>query len=268
MTEKAITSETPEEYKADESKYFRNIEGAKQKGPSATDRALIDKHLPSEEKKHQILERYEKGFNKTSRSGAFSKPNAGPAIFPNSLKFASEFIDENTPKGWKPAEPLPVPTEQTRQPAYKVPRAEAVITDICIDCLEPVDIRAGAKYHLSFAVMAENQPMKLQAMGLEYGALVICVEHEKCAQKARTMGQASTPLVLVKGGSLTSEEDIRVAQKYNFPIHLHNGSEATLGQWNLIKRQARIEEQIQDYLIKADKHGDVYTKNRVKEDAV
>lgn len=264
MTDNKPVSETPAEYKAEESRYFRNVGAPKGAGKSATDADLVEKILPPDEHKHQILDRYERGFTKSSRSGAFSKAGSGPAIFPNGLGFASEFIDSMTPKREKPKEEMKPLREQTR--AVDVPKAAAVIVNRCIDCME--ETGPGDNVVPAMRFMLSDDEHKHFAMGVKYGDIVLAVEHYKCWNKANNDGQNAVPLVLAVGANLTLEEDIRIANKYGFSTNLHDGHERTLGQWLMLVRQDRLETNIEKILMAADKDDPLfYPAKKPKSDA-
>jgi hypothetical protein len=267
MTDDLLKPETKEEYQRNESEYFRNVGAPKGAGRSAIDPREVASRLPPQEEKLKLLDRFERGFDKTSRSGAFSKAGAGPAIFPNGRKFAMDFIDEMTPKRAKPEEAKRPITEQTRP--VDAPKAAAVIDGICIDCMKPIDLQPGAKIvpWMKFCTAicpVSGQPdfLKLFSMGIKFGDPVLGFEHFDCWDKAQKEGRNATPLALVQGGSLTSMEDIAIAVKYGFPVNLHDGQERTMGQWNMVKRQARIDKNLEDYMIALDKTSPIYAKNR------
>lgn len=264
MSQPKFDSETKQEYKQNESEYFKNLSGPGQgAGLSATDRALIDQHLPSAEQESIILDRFERGFTKSSRSGAFSKPGAGPAIFPNGLDFASKFIDDHTPKREKPkpdAKPL---TEQTRR--VDVPPPAATIT-MCLDCEKQVDTKEPFVGFMTI-MMDPTKQDKYTAMGVKFGDIVIGVEHHSCLKRGEELGKNATPLVLAFGGELTSAEDIRIAAKYGFPVNLHNCQERTLGQWQLACRKERMEATLERYLLAADKNDPLIFNAARKKDA-
>jgi len=247
MTEFKIKPETKKEYEEDTKKYFRNIGAPKQQGKSAEDFSEVEARLPSAKDKHKILERYTKGFTKTSRSGAFSKPNVGPAIFPSGLDFASKFIDEMTPKGIKPKEqPKPDISKEAKPTGGFLPKARAVITDICLDCMQPP---TKDNWVIGLHIILEVDDLKLFAMKCKTGDVVLNCECKRCYDNAQVMGMMETPLALVFG-KLFTDEDIRIANRCGFQLpNVHDGSEKTLGQWNMIKRRVRLEENLVNYLI-------------------
>lgn len=275
MTTKEPDFKTPEskkEYEIDAAKYWRNISDTSPKNHSekiaADDPRVIDPHLPSREAQYKMEQYYEKGYTKTSRSGAFTnKPNASAAIFPNGLRFASDFIDEEcTPGVYQPQQERPVIKEQTRH--VDTPRSTATI-DVCMDCLKPVDLSKASEIICGLTIplpIKLGQPdfEKLSAMGLEPGDIVNYFVHMTCHKAAEKLGLDATPLVLVKHGQLTNEDDVRVANKHGFALQLHNGSETTLGQWEMLKRTERMKEQLEDYLINCDKDSYIYRSNREK----
>jgi hypothetical protein len=241
-----LKPETKEHYEADAAKYWKNIESAKHSGVSADDLAVADGHLPSPRLRAAHADRLAKGFDKTSRSGArVDSSNAVPAIFPGGLKSASDFIDEMTPGKYKPQEEMKPPKEQKRPTGF-FPKP-AVVLDRCLDCMEPMG--SHQQYVLGMTVVLEEDSQKLFAMGVKHGDLIVYNICCPCFDKAKELTRDNTPLVLVFGGALTDENDIRIAQKYNFPVNLHSGSEKTRGQWNMIKRAERVMDQLWDYLM-------------------
>lgn len=232
-----LKGESADEYKKETDKYFRNVGTPKVPGMSADDAAVADRFLPSAEEEHRLLDRYGKGFSKTSRSGSFTdKPNASSAIFPNSLKFASEFIDENTPGKYKPQGEMKPPSEQ-ESPVGWFPGASAVIEDTCLDCLKPV---AKEEYVGGMYPISEQDTHKLASMGVKFSDIVLYVVHKSCWDYAKVMGKDKTPLALVFGGNVMSDKDIMLMQKYGKPMQIHDGQEKTLGQWYLQKRQESL----------------------------
>lgn len=259
MQDPRITGETREEYEQDAKRYFKNLGDAKRPGPSADDTALAESALPPDEQKHRILDRFAKGFNKTSRSGSFTdKPNSSPAIFPNGLKFASDFIDEHTPGKFKPEAPAK-PPETQKKPTGHFPKAVATIDDICLDCMGPVDPKeyVGAIY-----IITERDTQKCFSMGVKFGDIVLNAECKKCFDIATSEAKNTSPLVLVFGGQLTSEEDIKLAQRFRQAVYLHDGQEKTAGQWHAFKRRDRLQNNLERYLMAADKSSKIFVKNR------
>lgn len=257
-----VTEERRHDYIESEIKYFRNIEGPKQRGPSAADIAEADKHLPSREMQYKMEQRLEKGFTKSSRSGAFSKASTGFAIRPNGMKFSSDFINEMTPGKYQPQEQRPVLREQTRQ--VDTPLADVVITDTCMDCFAPTDTNDAPNLIMGQMIMVQYNPILHYSMGVHFGSIVLFVEHKKCHEAAMKLGENATPIVLVKGGELTDPRDVEIAMKYGFPVHFHTGTEVTMGQWEMCLRKARMEKQLEDYLLHADKSSQIYRRNRNK----
>jgi hypothetical protein len=258
--ERRLTSETPSEYKKNEKEYFGNFGDAKRPGLSAAEAALADKHLPSKKEEHELLDYYTKGYDKTSRSGAFSKAGAGPAIFPNGLKFASKFIDDQgTPGRYKlKQEQRPVPAKQTRP--VDTPKAEAVVTHLCVDCLEAVGNVAGQR--MSFFIVETCDPGLLVAMTLRPGDLVIMIEHEACWQKAHAEARSKSDIILVRDGDLTSPEDMAIAAKYGFIQRLHSGHEIRSGEWYLALRSERLIKNMYDILVHTPKDSECFRRNR------
>jgi hypothetical protein len=246
MTNFKIKSESRKEYEEDAKRYFRNIGAPKVQGRSAEDYAEVEARLPTPANKHKILERYTKGFTKTSRSGAFSKPNSGPAIFPSGLKFASEFIDEMTPKGIKqPVQPKPDLSKPAKPTGGFLPKAAAVIDDTCLDCLKPL---TKDNWVLGVYIVTEEDALKLFAMRVYNGALINYAICKRCFDYALEMGKEETPIVLVSG-NLISEKDIELAKKYGRALNIHDGQERTLGQLNMIRRIDRLKTNLSNYLI-------------------
>jgi hypothetical protein len=246
VTDFKIKSESKREYEEDAKKYFRNIGAPKVNGRSAEDYREVEARLPGPAKKQQILERYTKGFSKSSRSGAFSKPNAGPAIFPSGLKFASDFIDEMTPKGIKqPVQPKPDISKEAKPTGGFLPKARAVIDDVCLDCLKEL---TKDDWVLGVYIVTEQDDLKLFAMHVYNGALVNYAICKKCFDYALEMGKEATPIVLVSG-NLIPEKDREIAAKYGFPVNIHDGQERTMGQLNMIKRIDRLKTNLENYLI-------------------
>jgi hypothetical protein len=255
-------SETLQEYKSEERRIFGLHGDSKLRKPfvSAADAAIADRHLPSKEQEYRMLERWEKGLTKASRSGAFSKASTGFAIRPSGLKFASEFVDSCTPGQYKPQQERPVPREQTRK--VDVPPAAVTLTHLCIDCLDPVDQNdASSIIPCMFIIRSMNQS-QLFAMGVTFGDIVLAVEHVKCAKEAQRMGRDRAQLILVREGEVTPPEEMALAAKHGFIERMHTGHEVTVGQWYLAKRADRLEGQLYDVLICLDKTSEFYRKNR------
>jgi hypothetical protein len=267
MTEYKIRGETKEEYLEDAEKYFGKLQGPATAGPSIDDPATIDRILPSKEVEFKMAERFKMGFGKSSRSGAFSKPNAGPAIFPNSLKFASDFIDEMTPgKYEKPQKPFTgtTPTEQTGVRHDNLPKPAAIITEICMDCMKPIDYNAqtfmmdgeeikGLNVVVNFGFITQTNTHMLQAMGMKFGDPFCSVFHATCVNDVKKFRNYQQPLV--RGGSLLSDKDRDAIMRWKHIFQLHDGQEITTGQWMQIQRLERIAVQTQDYLIEQRKKG-------------
>lgn len=269
-------SETSDEYKSEQEKYFKKIQDTSYKRRSeiisADSAAVADTHLPSREAQWNLENYYEKGYSKTSRSGAFTdKPNASASIRPNGLKFASDFVEkECRPGKYKPQQPGKVPTEQTK--AVDAPKSACTIVDVCMDCLKPADSNHGETLILGLTMAmhmrADGHPDvdKLTAMGVEWGDPVNYVIHKQCHEDAVRLGQNATKLILVKDGSITEERDLFIALKYGFQANLHSGTEATLGQYEMAKRQKRVAANLDDYMIHLDKDSLCYRVNREKEE--
>jgi len=246
MAEFKLKRETKEEYEEDAKRYFRNIGSTRVNGRSAEDYDQVEASLPSPAKKLAILERYTKGFTKKSRSGAFSESGLSPAIFPSGLKFASDFIDEMTPKGIKqPEQPKPKWDKEAKPTGSYLPKAAAIITDMCLDCMkEPTK----DNWVICMHIITEQDSMKLWAMRMHFGAVVLSAECKNCYDFAQKMGMEATPIALVYG-NLIPEEDIVLAHKYGFPINIHDGIERTMGQLNMLKRKEKLETNLVNYLI-------------------
>lgn len=258
-----VLSETKEEYAAAEASYFRGMGDAKRPGLSAADAAIADKHLPTKQKEQELLDWWEKGLTKSSRSGAFSKASTGFAIRPSGGRFASDFVDKCTPGHFKQPESRPVPKEQTRK--VDVPPAAVTITHLCIDCLGLVNENDASTIVPSLFIMTSQDFTKLFSMGVQFGDIVLAVEHVTCLKEAQKMGQDRVPLALVRGGNITDPKDLALAAKHGFIERMHDGHEVTLGQFYLQKRKDRLEEQLHDVLICMDKASEAYRKNRIKE---
>lgn len=178
MAEEKLRGESREEYLEDAKKYFGNLKGNKTGGLSAEEAAIVDSHLPTKEEEQKKLDYYEKGFNKASRSGAFSKPGSGPAIFPNSLDFASKFIDEHTPgKYQKPPDPFHTNTPIEQKKQSDMPKPAAIITDRCMDCMEPIDYNVpNPDVFINLGFML-GDPLRIASTGLKFGDPFLSVQH-------------------------------------------------------------------------------------------
>jgi hypothetical protein len=250
MSEEKFTSETREEYESDANRYFRNVGSPRNPGFSADEAKVADKYLPSKEKEQQNLDRLTKGFQKTSRSGAFvNRATAVPGIFPNGLKFASDFIEEMTP-GKMQREAVVRPPDRQKAWLPSIPKAEVVLEDLCPDCMKPID---ATNYVLGIYPITIRDQNKLQAMGVKFGSFVNYTVCKPCWDYAQVMGKDATPIALVTEGSLIPMKEIELARKYNRPIALHDGNEKTLGQWYIARRQERVLSNLDQMLI--DKHG-------------
>lgn len=246
MADKSWTSETKKEYETDAQRYYRNVEDAKRPGPSADSAVIADSYLPSRQEEQKLVDYYTKGFDKTSRSGSFTdNPNASPAIFPNGLKFASNFIDkECTPGKYRPSEPMKPPTEQSK-PVENIPKLAFIIADVCLECLKEVDPASCA---WNPTVIMEQSPLKLHALGVRFGDLGMTFQCMDCHEGQQRLGSSELPLVLVHNGGLTDERDIELAKKYNVPVRIHDGDERTLGQWYMQKRAEKLDRNLHNYL--------------------
>jgi hypothetical protein len=242
--EDLMKPESRQEYEADRDRYYRNVGSPKTPGISADDLRIADAHLPPLEQRLKHAERLEKGFTKTSRSGAFTdKPNASAAIFPNGLKFASDFVDEHTPKGWKPPAPMkPRPTQE--KPTGNAPKPKAIL-DRCPSCMAPVDPKA---YSLGMIIADDPDSLKLHAQGLTFGDIVLYCLCIPCYEKAKELAEEAYPLVLVEGGELVPEEEVAFAVKYNRPVFVHTGAERTAAQLRMRENAERVCQNIWRYL--------------------
>jgi hypothetical protein len=253
MADKKIKSETRKEYEEDAKRYFGYYSPAQGGGKSAEDFARVEAHLPGAKQKHRLLERYTKGFEKTSRSGAFSKAGASAAIFPNGMKFASEFIDDMTPKGYKqPEQPKPDISKEAKPTGGFLPKACAVITEICLDCLKEIDKHES--WILGVYIVTEEDALKLWAMHVYNGGLVNYAICQKCYKTALDASQEKTPLLLVADGALltevgVTEKEIGAAKRSGVALSVHTGHERTLGQLNMIKRIEKLKTHLTNYLI-------------------
>jgi hypothetical protein len=261
MTNFKIKSETRKEYEEDAKRYFGNFSSAEARaGRSAEDYQEVESRLPSPRNKQRILERYTKGFSKASRSGSFAKPGLGPAIFPSGLKFASDFIDEMTPKGIKPKEqPKPDISKEAKPTGGFLPKACAVISEICLDCLKPIS--KTDSWILGIYIITESDALKLWAMHVYNGGVVNYAVCQSCYDHALDASRDSSPVILVADGSLISEhiqkgeidakgvEDIELLKRLNSAMPLHTGHERTLGQLNMIKRMDKLKTNLTNYLI-------------------
>jgi hypothetical protein len=255
-----MKSETKKEYDDDANRYWRNIESAKNPGPSADSAEVADKYLPGKAEEQKILDRFEKGFTKTSRSGSFTdKPNASPAIFPNGLGFASDFIDEMTPgKFKKPEEGTPVQEQVGR--VENVPKPAFIIADTCLDCMKPVD---PGEVAMSICVITEQDTHKLAAMHVKFADMGVNLQCMPCYEANLKLGQSQVPLALVHSGGLTDPQEIALAIKYGAPIRLHDGEERTLGQWYMHKRQQRLTKNLHNYLMSSEPDSPIFRTEKV-----
>ncbi len=261
--EDLMRPESKQEYEADRDRYYRNVGSPVTPGVSADDLRIADKHLPPLEQRLKHADRLEKGFTKTSRSGSFTdKPNASAAIFPNGLKFASDFIDEHSVKGWKPPAPMkPKPTQE--KPTGHAPTAKAIM-DRCPSCMAPVDPKA---YSLGMIIADEPDSLKLHARGLQFGDLVLYCLCVGCHEKAKQLAEEAYPLVLVEGGELIPENEVKFAIKHNRPVMLHNGAERSAAQLRMRENAERVVANIWNYLEieNAKPESPVFLRHRDKE---
>lgn len=257
-----LKPESKDAYEADTANYFKNIGTTKQPGISADDLSAAKPHLPSARQETAYAERLEKGFSKVSRSGAATNAATGlPAIRPNGLKFASDFVDEFTSGKYVPQKEMKPPTEQKAPTGY-FPKP-AVILDRCLDCMEPV---SQQQYVLGMTIVSEDDSQKLLAMKVKFGDLIVYNVCVPCFEAAKTIARDTTPLALVFGGQLTDFKDIALAQKYGFPVQMHDGTEKTFGQWRMIERAERVMNQLWEYLAKEPADSPIFRANKVKDD--
>lgn len=279
--------ETKEEYEKDTEKYFGHREGPKILGPSADDASSYSQHLPGKKQEHDLAQRYATGFDKTARSGAQSQPNAGPAIFPNSLKFASEFIDEMTPGKYKSgpkAFQSVAPVDQNK--INNGPKLACIIVDLCMDCMQPIDHQSketkniytkcpdcgklvkflaegGRNIVINYGGMLPppNEAMaiyyrhKLQAMGLCLYDPFASLFHASCMEFVKHFREHRQPLV--KNGQLLSDRERELIWKYRHELRIHDGDEITDGNWMAVKRLERIQENTHNYIIEQRKIGNL-----------
>lgn len=262
----ALTGERRREYLEEEIKYFRGVGDAKRPGLSAADAALADQHLPSKQKEHQMLDEWEWGLTKSSRSGAFSKPNVGPAIFPGGMKKAMSFIDKCTPGHLEMPKERPVLREQTRR--VDAPPSEFTKLDRCIDCMQPIDMNDAPSITPALFFVRTFDQSLLFAMGVTWGAPVILAVHTECERMAQKLGENAARIVLIEGGDITDPDELARAAKYGQILRMHSGRELTAGQWHLQKRKERFEETMVNTLVCADKTSDYYRRNRIKEEGL
>lgn len=269
----ALTAETRRAYLEEEKKYFLSHGDSKRPGLSASDQAMADRHLPPAEAEHKLLEYYTNGYSKTARSGAFSKPNVGPAIFPNGrkgetgLSAAMSFIDrECTPGHYKQSQSRPVPREQTKH--VDVKPAACTLVHFCIDCMELIDSNNASQIRINPIYVCTENIALLIACGVDYGDVVICAEHVECRNKATNEMKndsplISLPIILVREGELTPPEEMAYAAKHGRIERMHDGHEFTVGQYYQYKRQERMYDQLFDYLVCLPKDSTHYHRNRV-----
>lgn len=257
---KPFQSESKAEYAAEERKYFGAMGDASGRGLSAADAAMADRYLPSKEQEHKMLEFWEIGLTKASRSGAFSKPGSGPMILPNGRKHWERLMQMTTPGQYQQQVERPVLKEQTRN--VDVPRAAVTITSFCIDCLKPVNENDASTIIPSLFIIHEKEQSRLFAMGVAFGDIVLMIEHKTCAREAAAQERNSAPLVLVREGEVSDPRDMEIAAKYGFIHRMHSGHEISMGAWYAAKRKERLEKQFQDVLIAMDKTSTCYRKNR------
>jgi hypothetical protein len=255
-----LTSESKAEYLAEEKRFFGATGDVAGRGLSASDAVVADRHLPSKQQEQKMLDRWEWGLTKASRSGAFSKPGSGPAIFPGGLKKTMDFIDECTPGQYKEQQERPVPKEQTRK--VDVPPAAVTLTHMCVDCLGPVDQNDAANIVPAIFFMTTQNTTKLFSMGVSFGDIVLAVCHLKCSKEAQTQAKGQTGLILVREGEISDPDEMAKAAAYGRIHRMHSGHELTMGQWYLQKRKDRLQQQIEDILICMDKTSEAYRKNR------
>lgn len=254
--DKGFRSETKEEYNEDAKKYFGNLQSAKRKGLSADQMAAADKHLPTKEEEYKKLDYYTKGYGKASRSGAFAKAGLSAAIFPNGLKFASDFIDKEATVGKykKPPDPFKTNTPMEQKKEIDVPKPAAIISDRCMDCMQLIDYQVAkpdVMINLGF-MMGDLQ--RIAQTGLKFGDSFLSVQHASCMEKVREF--KNERLVLIHGGVILSDADRDLIWKYKGQLQIHDGREINLGEWKMIQRLERINRNTYEYLKQEHIKGD------------
>lgn len=261
----AVTSETRQQYLEDQAKWMMSHGDSKRPGLSAADPAIADQHLPTKEAEQKMLDKWDWGLTKASRSGAFSKPGAGPAIFPGGMKKTMDFIDECTPGHYKQSQSRPVPREQTRHVDIKP--AACTLVHFCIDCMELIDPNNASQIRINPIYVCTENIALLIACGVDYGDVVITAEHMECRAKAERERKndsplVSLPIILVREGELTPPEEMAYAAKHGRIERMHDGHEFTVGQYYQYKRQERMYDQLFDYLVCLPKDSTHYHRNR------
>jgi hypothetical protein len=251
ILKRPVFQEDPIQQAAEQQRYFGGLGQPKAPGLSADDKYAHEKNLPSEEEGNKKLEYFSKGFEKTSRSGSFAKAGASAAIFPNGLKFASDFIDnEATPGRHKlPGKPDKVVPKQTRQ--VETPRAAVVIADRCMDCMEIVDPHDA---HINLIFVTERESLKLNALGLKFGDPILDLICNKCQKEMDQYRYMSMPLVFK--GSLFSPDEMKTIQKWSPQLGIHSGTQIRLGDWKKIKRIENIWNHTSGHIINHRLRGD------------
>lgn len=253
-----IKGETKEEYARATDEYFGHGTTQRNLGVSADDKRTIEQHLPGQATEHAMAERYAKGFGKASRSGAFSKPTTGYAIFPNGLKFASDFIDEHTPgKYKKPENPWGTNTpieQEERQEEAQQRRLAFVYVDECIDCGKLIDRTVeNPDIVPNFGFIMQTNTHMLHAMGLQFGDPIATAYHFTCSEKVKQFKKLRMPLV--RGGALLDKKDRDMLLKYKNILQIHDGQEVTVGHFKMAQRLERLAINTQDLIIKFRKSG-------------
>ncbi len=137
----------------------------------------------------------------------------------------------------------------------------AVVLDVCPDCLQSV---SNLEYVLGMTIVTEEDSQELTAMKVKHGDLIVYNVCIPCFDAAKEMARDVTPLALVFGGQLTAEKDIKLALKYNFPIHLHDGTEKNYGQFKMIERAERVMNNLWQYLKDQQSDSPIFRANKEK----
>jgi hypothetical protein len=226
------------------------------------------RHLPGPEQQYRLAERKSLGFNKASRSGAFSKPGTGYAYFPNGLKFASDFIDEHTPGKYKPADkPYEhnVPMVQ-KQDIGNVPKPAFMDLETCIACLKPINLKGNKEicdhkaldcecFTPNLGFIFEQEQLKLWALGLQFGDPIVTNFHTKCFNEYKGFNQQTLPVV--RGGGLLSPKQQRELAEYKGVWAIHDGQETTMGRVNAYDRLELIAKNTQQHIIRQRQSGNM-----------
>jgi hypothetical protein len=263
-----IKGESKKQYNESIQEYFGHVRGHENLGPSADDRTAMANHLPSKEAEYKLSEYKTLGFNKSSRSGAFSKPSTGHAIFPNGLKFASDFIDEHTPGKYKPA-PKPftenLPMQQKRD-VQGVPKPAFMELNTCIDCFEPINLEGNKAicdhraldcecFTPNLGFIFETDQLKLFAMGLQTGDPIVTNFHTKCFNEQNGFKHQTMPVV--RGGAMIPDRERAALIRRDKTAPLHDGQETTMGRIKAYERLDRLAKNTMNYIIECRKSGKI-----------